>query len=98
MFGGNLVVLRNMLCKPMLAYAERLGCPAGSGKTSLLSVLGGRTPKAVRMQGKVLYNDQPLTKAVKRKIGFVLQVGMLCVWLLEAELRLSHDGMCFPIP
>ena len=70
--------LRIEIClaaQQMLPYAEQLGRPAGSGKTSLLSVLGGRTPKAVRMQGKVLYNDQPLTKAVKRKIGFVLQVG-----------------------
>lgn len=49
--------------------------PSGSSKTSLLSVVGGRTPKSVILEGDVLYNNARLTKATKRSVGYVLQVG-----------------------
>ena len=48
--------------------------PSGSSKTSLLSVIGGRTPKSVQLEGDVLYNSKRLTKATKRSVGYVLQV------------------------
>lgn len=38
-------------------------------------MLGGRAPKAVRLAGRVAVNDEPFTKATRRRIGFVLQVG-----------------------
>lgn len=38
-------------------------------------MLGGRAPKAVRLAGRVTVNDEPFTKATRRRIGFVLQVG-----------------------
>ncbi|KAK9829866.1 hypothetical protein WJX72_008345 [[Myrmecia] bisecta] len=51
--------------------------PSGSGKTSLLSVLGGRKPKAMRLSGVPHYNGAPLTKRAKRQVGFVLQDDLL---------------------
>jgi ABC-type multidrug transport system ATPase subunit len=48
--------------------------PSGSGKTSLLSVLGGRAPSQVTVSGAVTVAGRPLGKAMRRRIGFVLQV------------------------
>jgi len=45
--------------------------PSGSGKSSLLSVLAGRSPASV--SGSVSFNGAPATKAVKRRTGFVTQ-------------------------
>lgn len=45
------------------------------GKSTLLSVLGGRS--ACRITGDMHFNSRPLTKAVKRKLGFVTQDDML---------------------
>ena len=47
--------------------------PSGSGKTSLLSIMGARSQRQMRVGGEVLFNGQPLTKAVKRHVGYVLQ-------------------------
>lgn len=49
--------------------------PSGSGKTSLLSILGARAQKAMRVEGVCTFNGQPLTKRLKRRMGYVLQVG-----------------------
>jgi ABC-type multidrug transport system ATPase subunit len=49
--------------------------PSGSGKTSLLSVMGARAQKMMRTDGAVTFNGAPLTKRLKRRIGYVLQVG-----------------------
>ena len=40
------------------------------------------TCRAVTLEGKCLFNSAPLTKRLKRKIGFVLQVSAcwLCYW------------------
>lgn len=72
--------------------------PSGSGKTSLLSVLAGRAPSAVKLTGKILANQQPLAKAVKRRMGFVLQDDVLHetltvyeTLLYAALLRLPGD-------
>jgi hypothetical protein len=51
--------------------------PSGSGKTSLLSVISGRAPRAVRTAGRVTVNGQPFTKQAKRRVGFVLQDDLL---------------------
>jgi ABC-type multidrug transport system ATPase subunit len=60
--------------------------PSGSGKTTLLSVLGGRPPKLLEAEGSVKVNGRPLSKAGRRRIGYVLQVGAArepC-WLMTA--------------
>ncbi|XP_040995895.1 ABC transporter G family member 22-like isoform X1 [Juglans microcarpa x Juglans regia] len=44
--------------------------PSGGGKTSLLSLLSGRVKFS---SGTITYNDQPYTKSLKTRIGFVLQ-------------------------
>ncbi|KAK9815539.1 hypothetical protein WJX72_005401 [[Myrmecia] bisecta] len=51
--------------------------PSGGGKTSLLSHIGGRTQRAMRKQGEVLFDGQQLTKAAKRHVGFVMQDDLL---------------------
>jgi ABC-type uncharacterized transport system YnjBCD ATPase subunit len=51
--------------------------PSGSGKTSLLSVISGRTPRAMRTSGSVTANGMRFTKAAKRRVGFVLQDDLL---------------------
>uniref|UniRef100_A0A5B7BG54 Putative ABC transporter G family member 22-like n=1 Tax=Davidia involucrata TaxID=16924 RepID=A0A5B7BG54_DAVIN len=44
--------------------------PSGGGKTTLLNLLSGR----VKINsGTITYNDQPYTKLLKQRIGFVLQ-------------------------
>ncbi|KAA6416809.1 hypothetical protein WJX79_011032 [Trebouxia sp. C0005] len=72
--------------------------PSGSSKTSLLSVIGGRTPKSVHLEGDVLYNNTRLTKATKRSVGYVLQDDLLyeslTVWetlYFAAMLRLPRE-------
>ncbi|XP_021776034.1 ABC transporter G family member 22-like [Chenopodium quinoa] len=58
--------------------------PSGSGKTTLLNVLGGRLtqPKA---GGSVTYNDQPYSKLLKSRIGFVTQDDVLYPHLTVRE-------------
>lgn len=50
--------------------------PSGSGKTTLLKVLGGRL-KGAKVEGTVLYNDEPYSKVIKRRTGFVTQDDVL---------------------
>lgn len=71
--------------------------PSGSGKTSLLSILGGRLGGG-ELAGNVLYNDQPYSKPVKRRTGFITQDDILHVHLTVKEtlvyaalLRLHSD-------
>ena len=59
---------------------------AGSGKTTLLSIIGHRAQKSLKSNGTVSYNGGPLTKAYKRKLGFVMQacpapLARQAVWL-----------------
>eukprot|EP00879_Flechtneria_rotunda_P015223 GHRR01015914.1.p2 GENE.GHRR01015914.1~~GHRR01015914.1.p2 ORF type:complete len:111 (+),score=44.83 GHRR01015914.1:925-1257(+) len=51
--------------------------PSGSGKTSLLSIISGRAARAVQTRGRVTSNGEKLTKAAKRRVGFVLQDDLL---------------------
>eukprot|EP00127_Corallochytrium_limacisporum_P001713 Clim_evm50s77 gene=Clim_evmTU50s77 len=45
--------------------------PSGAGKTTLLNLLGGRIHAPY--QGDILFNNQPMSKRLKKYIGFVLQ-------------------------
>ncbi|XP_024983429.1 ABC transporter G family member 22-like [Cynara cardunculus var. scolymus] len=58
--------------------------PSGSGKTTLLSLLGGRltVPSA---GGSITYNDQPHSKFLKSRIGFVTQDDVLFPHLTVKE-------------
>ncbi|KAI3436788.1 hypothetical protein D9Q98_006199 [Chlorella vulgaris] len=51
--------------------------PSGSGKTSLLSIMGARDQKQMQSEGTVTFNGQPLTKRLKRRVGYVLQDDLL---------------------
>lgn len=65
----------NVTCKPGEVLA--LMGPSGGGKTSLLSLIGGRKPTSMDAKGHVLYNGQELTKDRKRRVGFVMQDDLL---------------------
>ncbi|GMH34295.1 hypothetical protein BSKO_02129 [Bryopsis sp. KO-2023] len=72
--------------------------PSGSGKTTLVSALGCRLPKKMEMKGEITVNDRPMTKAARRKIGFVSQDDLLYGTLTVLEtiryaafLRLPND-------
>ncbi|ONK81882.1 uncharacterized protein A4U43_C01F33830 [Asparagus officinalis] len=58
--------------------------PSGSGKTSLLSLLGGRVRRG-NIGGSITYNDEPYTKSLKHKIGFVTQDDVLFTHLTVRE-------------
>nr|ABR17189.1 unknown [Picea sitchensis] len=57
--------------------------PSGSGKTTLINLLGGRIQQNV--SGSITYNDQPYSKALKRRIGFVTQDDVLFPHLTVRE-------------
>ncbi|XP_074562692.1 ABC transporter G family member 22-like isoform X2 [Curcuma longa] len=58
--------------------------PSGSGKTTLLSLLGGRTTTDI-IQGSITYNDEPYSKSLKGRIGFVTQDDVLFAHLTVRE-------------
>ncbi|KAG6524715.1 hypothetical protein ZIOFF_014653 [Zingiber officinale] len=58
--------------------------PSGSGKTSLLNLLGGRIATNL-IQGSITYNDEPYTKSLKSRIGFVTQDDVLFAHLTVRE-------------
>lgn len=57
--------------------------PSGSGKTTLINLLAGRIQQNV--SGSITYNDQPYSKALKRRIGFVTQDDVLFPHLTVRE-------------
>ncbi|KAF5832191.1 hypothetical protein DUNSADRAFT_11998 [Dunaliella salina] len=57
--------------------------PSGSGKSTLLQVLGGRS--TCRISGDMLFNGAPLTKNVKKRLGFVTQDDVLFAELTVYE-------------
>jgi ABC-type multidrug transport system ATPase subunit len=59
--------------------------PSGSGKTTLLTALGGRHGGRAVLSGKVTYNGQPFSSAVKRRTGFVTQHDVLYPHLTVTE-------------
>ncbi|KAK1429299.1 hypothetical protein QVD17_11505 [Tagetes erecta] len=58
--------------------------PSGCGKTTLLSLLGGRLAGHTT-GGSITYNDQPYTKSLKSRIGFVTQDDVLFPHLTVKE-------------
>ncbi|CAA0843007.1 ABC transporter G family member 22 [Striga hermonthica] len=58
--------------------------PSGCGKTTLLSLLGGRVSEPA-FGGSITYNDQPYSKSLKSKIGFVTQDDILFPHLTVKE-------------
>ncbi|XP_021320431.1 ABC transporter G family member 22 isoform X2 [Sorghum bicolor] len=58
--------------------------PSGSGKTTLLSILGGRAGSGA-VEGSISYNDEPYSKSLKRRIGFVTQDDVLFTHLTVKE-------------
>lgn len=58
--------------------------PSGSGKTTLLSLLGGRAKQSAT-GGSITYNDQPYSKSLKSRIGFVTQDDVLYPHLTVKE-------------
>nr|AIU41652.1 ABC transporter family protein [Hevea brasiliensis] len=58
--------------------------PSGSGKTTLLNLLGGRLIQP-GVGGSITYNDQPYSKFLKSRIGFVTQDDVLFPHLTVKE-------------
>ncbi|KAG5052343.1 hypothetical protein JHK87_004541 [Glycine soja] len=58
--------------------------PSGSGKTTLLNLLGGRLSHPI-CGGSITYNDQPYSKFLKSRIGFVTQDDVLFPHLTVKE-------------
>ncbi|OMO68667.1 ABC transporter-like protein [Corchorus olitorius] len=58
--------------------------PSGSGKTTLLNLLGGRLNQSA-VGGSITYNDQPYSKFLKSRIGFVTQDDVLFPHLTVKE-------------
>ncbi|CAL5432947.1 unnamed protein product [Camellia sinensis] len=58
--------------------------PSGSGKTTLLSLLGGRVRESTP-RGSITYNDQPYSKFLKSRIGFLTQDDVLFPHLIVRE-------------
>ncbi|XP_026413964.1 ABC transporter G family member 22-like isoform X4 [Papaver somniferum] len=59
--------------------------PSGSGKTTLLNLLGGRLRDPLTTGGSIFYNDQPYSKSLKRRIGYVTQDDVLFPHLTVRE-------------
>ncbi|CAH9117565.1 unnamed protein product [Cuscuta europaea] len=59
--------------------------PSGSGKTTLLTILGGRNKRGPTPGGSITYNDQPYSKLLKSRIGFVSQDDILFPHLTVRE-------------
>ncbi|KAG2431027.1 hypothetical protein HYH02_013459 [Chlamydomonas schloesseri] len=57
--------------------------PSGGGKTSLLTLLGGRS--TARLGGTISFNGAKMTKATKRKMGYVSQDDLLYAELTVYE-------------
>eukprot|EP00198_Chlamydomonas_reinhardtii_P001397 XP_001690733.1 predicted protein [Chlamydomonas reinhardtii] len=57
--------------------------PSGGGKTSLLTLLGGRS--TARLGGTIAFNGAKMTKATKRKMGYVSQDDLLYAELTVYE-------------
>ncbi|XP_011042541.1 PREDICTED: ABC transporter G family member 22 isoform X2 [Populus euphratica] len=58
--------------------------PSGSGKTTLLNLIGGRLNQTT-VGGALTYNDQPYSKFLKSRIGFVTQDDVLFPHLTVKE-------------
>ncbi|KAG2683173.1 hypothetical protein I3760_10G020300 [Carya illinoinensis] len=64
--------------------------PSGSGKTTLLNLLGGRLIQPT-VGDLVTYNDQPYSKFLKSRIGFVTQDDVTYAALLRLPKTLTRE-------
>ncbi|GFP96019.1 ABC transporter g family member 22, partial [Phtheirospermum japonicum] len=69
--------------------------PSGSGKTTLLSLLGGRVREPTN-GGSITYNDQPYSKSLKSRIGFVTQDDVLFPHLTVKETLMYAARLRLP--
>lgn len=69
-----------VLCGEVLALMG----PSGSGKTTLINLLSGRL-SPMSQQGTITYNNMPYSKALKRRMGFVMQDDVLYPHLTVKE-------------
>lgn len=66
--------------------------PAGCGKTSVLNALAGRLPVGGKLEGDILVNDKPRTKAFRTISAYVMQDDVLFSNLSVREtLRVAAD-------
>lgn len=71
--------------------------PSGSGKSSLLSILGQRS--TARTTGSILFNGEPLNKLRKRKLGYVQQAsGYHAGWCQLTRPPEPHAHAALPCP
>ena len=65
--------------------------PTGSGKTSLLNALAGRTPVGGRLRGEILVDGEPRTESFMReRVAYVMQEELLFPWLTVEETLTLH--------
>ncbi|KAK8371156.1 hypothetical protein V6Z12_A01G226200 [Gossypium hirsutum] len=69
--------------------------PSGSGKTTLLNLLGGRLIQSTG-GGSITYNDQPYSKFLKSRIGFVTQDDVLFPHLTVKETLMYAARLRLP--
>ncbi|KAB2098058.1 hypothetical protein ES319_A01G212000v1 [Gossypium barbadense] len=69
--------------------------PSGSGKTTLLNLLGGRLIQST-VGGSITYNDQPYSKFLKSRIGFVTQDDVLFPHLTVEETLMYAARLRLP--
>lgn len=94
---GEKTILRGI--SGMVSPGEILAMlgPSGSGKTTLLSAIGGRIKNGRgHLSGKILYNEIPYTKELKRRTGFVSQDDVLYDNLTVSETLLYAANLRLP--
>ncbi|TYI44438.1 hypothetical protein ES332_A01G236200v1 [Gossypium tomentosum] len=69
--------------------------PSGSGKTTLLNLLGGRLIQST-VGGSITYNDQPYSKFLKSRIGFVTEDDVLFPHLTVEETLMYAARLRLP--
>jgi len=89
-------VLYNVSCTVHPGEVLALMGPSGSGKTTLLTIMGNRAQKLMKVNGSITYNDSPLTKKLKRQVGFVSQDDLLYEALTVHETLLYAAKLRLP--
>ncbi|CAL5371948.1 unnamed protein product [Camellia sinensis] len=82
--GPEDIYLSTSLASYLDMKKENLMGPSGSGKITLLSLLVGRV-RGSTPRGSITYNDQPYSKFLKSRIGFVTQDDVLFPHLTVRE-------------
>mmetsp|Transcript_5789 Transcript_5789/g.21073 ORF Transcript_5789/g.21073 Transcript_5789/m.21073 type:complete len:644 (-) Transcript_5789:986-2917(-) len=88
-------------CTGVLHYGE-LGCiigPSGAGKTSLMTVLGGRLPskRGLHPKSQVLLDGSPIEEKSKFKLAFVPQEDSMFAFLTPREALLLSARLRLPV-